>query len=635
MSDDDIKLPIGLEEDKSVGATLARIEEQVNATAGKIDKDLKKGGGGVKQIAAGVAIGEAAFKAFDKVVSFTVDSFKEAINISAKYENSVKSLSAALVANGSFNRAAIEGAKEFADQLERTTGINESVILSNQAVLASVGNLSGKGLNDATKAATALAATGKDLEGVTFALAKATDGSTEGLRKFGIKIDENVPKSERFAFAISEINRRFGALAEARTSTFEGALNSIGNGVEKIMKVFGDLITQSPVVRAILKTTGEIFNEIGVALGSFFKGKDPFGDLLKGAINFSMYLSKNVLPILEVFFNFFKTGALVISTFATGVTLAFVKIQKFFLDYVMVPITRFFTDGLASLVEKFSAETAQKLRAMGEKIITVQQDASAKAVEVTSKLFETSGNALIDSANSVLETKTSESITNILGRYQTAIENFQPPPLPENTEFVGPVQPQVFDTFGLLVQGANEQIADLNKNFQKNFMEMGKTMVGTLGNGAANAFAAFGRALVQGKNALASFGQAMLAAFGNAAVQLGSLYIIQGIAMTLAYNPQGPPLIVQGAVLAAAGGALAALGGGGGGSSVGSTSVPGPGSVGDINSTELNPTVEDQTPKSQITLNVNGDVFDSNDTGLRMVDLLRQYGDKNGAAVLT
>lgn len=95
--------------------------------------------------------------------------------------------------------------------------------------------------------------------------------------------------------------------------------------------------------------------------------------------------------------------------------------------------------------------------------------------------------------------------------------------------------------------------------------QVANAMINGIGNGTAQAFRAFGEALVEGENALEAMLNSFLASMGNMAVQLGSLYILQGTAMLFSpiptENAKGPPLIKAGAALAAFGGILGALGG--------------------------------------------------------------------------
>jgi hypothetical protein len=167
---------------------------------------------------------------------------------------------------------------------------------------------------------------------------------------------------------------------------------------------------------------------------------------------------------------------------------------------------------------------------------------------------------------------------------------------------------------------------------------MGNSMLISVGQASANAFAAFGQAIAQGENALQAFGKALLNSLGQMAIQMGSMFILQGIAYSFAGLANGPPLIAAGAALAVIGGVLSASGGAGprdvsGG---GGTAGGGIGSVAD-NPSENNPinraiAPEDttpQTPRTAINLTINGNVLDRRETGLEIAKILEeQFADQ-------
>jgi hypothetical protein len=567
-------------------------------------------------------------------------AFSAGIDEAIQAENAINRLSSALAIQGNFSKEAVTNFQKYADTLSTLTGIDDDLIVSNAGLLASLGGLSGQGLEKATKAALDLAqATGKDLGSVTQALAKATDGSTEALSRYGVRVSENIPKSERFAAALEQIQRRFGGLAETRLNTFEGSLDLVGNKFNDVLKVFGELVTQSPVIRAVLKTTGELLASFASSLSSVFANKDPFGELLKNAIKFSLFFVTNILPPFEIFFNFLKTGSLVIGTFATGLVAAFANIGSFFITNVVAPFLNFFTNTAASVIGVFSKETADRLREVGSKYIDGIKVISQEGAKASVGAFETVGNALVDSAGTVLDSKASTYLESVLGKYQKAVDDAKSltTQLPQ-PEGGGEFGPQNFDGiksasegFVAAFQGADEAVMKFANNSQKNFKDLGATMFQTLGQGAGNAFAAFGRALAKGQNGLKAFAGALLGMLGQAAIQMGSMFILQGLAYTFGGFPNGPALIAAGAALAALGGVLSAFGGGG--ESAPSTSVgasaSGPAT---LDSPELSTTT--QKPAASNTIIVQGDVFDSDNTGSRIVDLLRQYTDKNGETVV-
>jgi predicted RND superfamily exporter protein len=81
--------------------------------------------------------------------------------------------------------------------------------MQQQAMLVSYGIL-GEELKQATKAALDLGSAFDNLFVATTAVGKSFQGLTQTLKNFNITIDESVPKSERFAESMKQINEKFG-----------------------------------------------------------------------------------------------------------------------------------------------------------------------------------------------------------------------------------------------------------------------------------------------------------------------------------------------------------------------------------------------------------------------------------------
>jgi hypothetical protein len=181
--------------------------------------------------------------------------------------------------------------------------------------------------------------------------------------------------------------------------------------------------------------------------------------------------------------------------------------------------------------------------------------------------------------------------------------------------------------FSSVMSGFKSAAEDFAMSATKNFKQAGSALFQFAGQSAANAFAAFGRAIAKGENAIGAFLNSLLASLGQAAVNMGSQFILQGIAYTYAGMPNGPPLVAAGAALAAFGGLLSGLGGGGenvgvGGAGFGATPAP---------ATEVEPEDLEQDRRSRVTVNIQGDVLDTRDTGLRIVELIQEAFDTSGA----
>ena len=167
--------------------------------------------------------------------------------------------------------------------------------------------------------------------------------------------------------------------------------------------------------------------------------------------------------------------------------------------------------------------------------------------------------------------------------------------------------------------------------------QAGQNLRNGIGSAAGGAFAEFGKALANGENAAEAFAKSFISSIGQVAVQQGTSYILQGIALTFVpgYEATGTALIGAGAALAAFGGSISAVAGGG-------AAGAGAGAGADAtNTTEPNSLVSPLTEPEDIEaretgprvqLVVQGDILDSEQTGNRILDILnKNFSDSGGS----
>jgi hypothetical protein len=171
--------------------------------------------------------------------------------------------------------------------------------------------------------------------------------------------------------------------------------------------------------------------------------------------------------------------------------------------------------------------------------------------------------------------------------------------------------------------------------------EISRAALAGFANAIGGAFASFGKAIASGENALKAFANSFIQSIGQIAVQTGAMFILQGLGLLfnpLIFDKAGASMLIkQGVALSVFGGALSAVGGGG--ASTATAGGVGGGGGGNF----FEPTMPDvvdpddfnnQGPQTQITVQIQGDVLDSDETGLRIVDLLSEYVDRNGNGVV-
>lgn len=198
---------------------------------------------------------------------------------------------------------------------------------------------------------------------------------------------------------------------------------------------------------------------------------------------------------------------------------------------------------------------------------------------------------------------------------------------------------------GLLKEKGMEDIGDLSDSL----MSLGgdltlfskqakKNIAGTAAKAFSQGFAAMGAGAMNGSEMVKMAGRAMMDTFAEQMIAKGQLYMVDGAAMLFSGNPAGLGLIGQGAALSALGGMVSAkLGTGGGGGGISAGGVGGGGASGGgvvAAPPEFGPEVlEEQEPRTQINVNIEGNVLDSRESSLQIVDLINQAYNRDGVIV--
>lgn len=99
------------------------------------------------------------------------------------------------------------------------------------------------------------AGTGKDLQAVSEALARAHDGNFASLKRLGVSIDDNIIKSKDFDAATKVLSETFANQANIQADTFQGKLDRLKIGFEEAKETIGAVILDAlqPLVNLLVK----------------------------------------------------------------------------------------------------------------------------------------------------------------------------------------------------------------------------------------------------------------------------------------------------------------------------------------------------------------------------------------------
>jgi len=241
-------------------------------------------------------------------VSSLIPSFKTvAISGAAAFGAVATSIGFAMKAAGEDQKSQAELQR----QLEKTFGANDALVRSTEdyigatelrygtsdtALRTSLGLLV-RATGDVTDAQNILntaqdisAATGKDLETVSLALAKASQGQFTALGKLGVPLDDATKKSKDFSAVMGTLNGQFGGAAQTQADTFGGQMARLGTVFENVKEKVGFAIINNDLFKdaldrlpdaadAAIKVLGE--EGFGAALDVFLDQMGIVGAYIK------------------------------------------------------------------------------------------------------------------------------------------------------------------------------------------------------------------------------------------------------------------------------------------------------------------------------------------------------------------
>lgn len=138
------------------------------------------------------------------------------------------------------------------------------------------------------------AGTGKNLQAVSEALAKAYDGNFTALKKLGGGIDESILKSKDFDAATASLSKTFEGQASKQADTFDGKMRRLSEAFGEAKETVGGYI-----LTAVTPLVENVVNKVIPAVSAFINGINGEGGLTKAFNSFVETAKKIVLPVIE------------------------------------------------------------------------------------------------------------------------------------------------------------------------------------------------------------------------------------------------------------------------------------------------------------------------------------------------
>jgi hypothetical protein len=594
MADDRIVISIELD-DGSVRQGFLRVQQAAKDSADKSSSFFRR----VGEFASGAILADAIVSSIKKITDTLVSSTKYMIKAAEEEDAALTKLNASLVASGSFSEMASQSFQNMAEELKRVTAFSDDQILSSSALARSFAN-SNEQAQKLVRAAVDLAsATGTDLDTAITKLGATLQGSAAGLGRMSSQV-RSLTKEQLYAGdAIDIIGAKFKGAASAASETYANKIIQLGNAFNDVAKQIGKFITQSPSVGIAISEITKLINNGAQFVKDAFGSKDIFKDLL---INFSVIAQAGIetarrigasfeLAFLNAQKAWYAFKVLTTAGFSDTFNKQLLDVNDR-IDELKVNFgggdsaaTQFFTN----LIDKLTASSG-RLREFGS---TVQQTAAVISDSLAMIDFSTITDSLVQGFTTAID-YSGLKINDLAGRSAKARESL---------------------------------IADMRA--------IGTAARDGLGNAIGSGFAAFGRALVTGQNALEAFAKAFIGAIGQAAISEGTALILRGIAYSFDPFLAGfaPGMIAAGAALATLGGVLTAVGGA---SPITGGAAGGIGSGGSITSPDAVDVSEsiDKERQQRVVVNIQGDVLDSRESSLRIVDLINEAVNTQGAVLM-
>lgn len=587
MADDKVIIDIQLN-DGQVKSVFNNLTDQAKKSSKEASGNLESFIGssftklGAAAVAAGGAIGAALFS-------------KASISAAIEAEASIQRLNQSLANAGRFSAETSQSFIDLASEIQRTTTIEDDAVFSLAALANNFAktNEQAQGL---TKAAIELsAATGKDLNSSVEVLGKTLSGSAGLLSKQIPELQNYTKEQLKAGAAIDVVLSRFSGSAASQVNTFSGALTQAKNSFGDLLEEIGNFVVKDKVVVELLKSIAGAFNTAATSVSNFRQqGQETnsfLGNLIILTVKFAQAVNQFLVAPLELAFNLIVIGTKTVATAITGLTtLIFTGLSK-----------------LANLLPDFE-------------VFKVIKDDAQAAADVLQNTLGSQFDSLATSVDNVLNLEIAGSTALFLDDLTTKLENAK----------------SVTQDFK---NNTKTNLAEVDKAYQDRIKSINQAFSQGLVNTVVRGVSYIGDSLVKGTLGFEAFAGTVLGALGDLSIQIGTNLIAQGIGINALASAlaslNGAAAIAAGATLVALGSALKAIGGGLGGAGTPAAGTPGGSPVATTPATDtpIDQTVQERSPQNDVTVNIRGDVLDSDETGLRIVDIINSAFDKQGVVI--
>lgn len=205
-----------------------------------------------KVVPAITAVTAASAAAFAGITAFATKATQAAIADQAEQEKLAQTLRNVTGATDE----TIASTEEFISGLMKTTTFTDSQMRPALSALAVATGDVTTAQNLLTTAQDIAVATGADLESVSQALAKASQGNHKALQQLSPTLRDNIKEGQSFNQILQELNRNFGGAAEAAGQTLSGQMTILRNRFDEIVESIGTAFL--PILESLVGVLGSV-----------------------------------------------------------------------------------------------------------------------------------------------------------------------------------------------------------------------------------------------------------------------------------------------------------------------------------------------------------------------------------------
>jgi hypothetical protein len=629
MSD---KIVVEVDLDKiKVDKPFSGVEKEAKRSSKKVadtfSGDLNSAFGGIgavlkKNIGLAVAAGAAL-------------TFKKSIDAAIIQEEAINDLNTALLLSGQYSGAVSTDFQNFASQLQKVTTFGDEAIISQIALAKSLGLTNDETKKVVTTAADLAARFNMDLGTATRELTKAMQGLPSTLDR-QIPALKRLTKEQRAAGgALELLTEQFAGSASAKTRTYKGSLDQLGNSFGDILEGFGQFIVKNDAIIKVINKTTAILGDLAKsasasasAFNSIFK-EDSKEEI--DIVNKRLSESAKKINGIEASLKNLKDGFSINKLFGQD------------------PSDSAFFKGLEKSLEE-AKNQRKELLAQRADILNGRKNANKEEVlddkksndEILRQRQELDNQLKAMGFMSVERVKEEFALKNEALKQAREIEligeqEFIDQKLElklQESERIRQIEERNLENSAKNSESLAAAFAVSLKKMDISLMQFANTLKNVFTAGLGNAFESMGAALRKGESLSKAFIDSVNNSLAEAASAAGDYYIKLGIAkIATGVDPTGPATLAGGLGLKTLAGFLGAAGSG----SAVSSSPSGRSAQNGFGGFREEPTVEDRpqirAPETSVVVNIQGDVLDSDESGLRVVDLINKAFDKQGISV--